>query len=50
MNALKIDNLTAGPGAEAAVNIGTGWDFGVYSATTGNSYFAGNVGIGTPNL
>ena len=49
MNALKIDNLTAGPGAEAAVNIGTGWDFGVYSATTGNSYFAGNVGIGTPN-
>ena len=48
-NAIKIENLTAGPGNEVALNIGTGWDFGVYSQTLAKNYFAGNVGIGTTN-
>ncbi len=48
-NAMKIDNLTAGSGNEIGLNIGTGWDFGVYSQTAGNNYFAGNVGIGITN-
>jgi hypothetical protein len=48
-NAVRIEPITAGAGTEIAVNIGTGWDYGIYSATAGNNYFAGNVGIGTTN-
>ena len=44
-NALKIDVLTPGAGTENAINIGTGWDYGIYSNTTGSSYLAGNLGI-----
>jgi hypothetical protein len=46
-NGIKIDNLTAGTGSERALFVGTGWDFGIYSTTTGVSSFAGNIGIGT---
>ncbi|MGB4943271.1 MAG: hypothetical protein WBO92_04165, partial [Candidatus Moraniibacteriota bacterium] len=44
--AVNVSNITGGGGTERAINIGTGWDYGIYSATTGASYFAGNVGIG----
>ncbi len=46
-NAIKIDGITAGAGTGYAVNIGTGWSYGIYSQTASNNYFAGNVGIGT---
>ena len=46
LNGINIGSITAGAGTENAINIGTGWDYGIYSATTGNSYFAGNIGIG----
>jgi Chaperone of endosialidase len=42
----NISNITAGAGTETAINIGTGWDFGLVSSTTGTSSFAGNVGFG----
>ncbi len=45
--AFKADSITAGAGTEYGLYIGTGWDYGVYSTTTGDSYFAGDVGIGT---
>ncbi|MBU0535301.1 tail fiber domain-containing protein [Patescibacteria group bacterium] len=46
---MNVSNIAAGAGTERAINIGTGWDYGIYSETTGNSYFAGSVGIGTTN-
>ncbi len=46
-NAIKIDDKTNGPGTSIGLNIGTSWDYGIYSRTTGINYFAGKVGIGT---
>jgi hypothetical protein len=43
---MNISNITAGAGSETAINIGTGWDKGIVSSTTGTSSFAGNVGFG----
>ncbi|MDO8336330.1 MAG: hypothetical protein Q7T74_06140, partial [Candidatus Saccharibacteria bacterium] len=44
---MNISSIAAGAGSERAINIGTGWDYGIYSATTGSSSFAGSVGVGT---
>ena len=44
---MNISNITAGAGSERAINIGTGWDYGIYAANTEDNYFAGEVGIGT---
>ena len=45
LNGLNISNITGAAGTENGISIGTGWDVGILSQTTGKSSFAGNLGL-----